>query len=114
MRVLTQEEKKVKVESFLEKTEHHWEENKVIKKLWNEVDWNQSVFHKEYGGLWQFTNDGNYKWIAYNPIEQAHKDWAEQYYQSQIKTVRYSINIIYYYNKNPINREVYETTQRLR
>ena len=86
MRVLTQEEKdNVKVETFLEKAEHHWEENKVINKLWNEVDWDQWVFHKEYGGLWQFTNDGNYKWIAYHPPEQAHKDWAEQYINPRLK-----------------------------
>lgn len=86
MRVLTQEEKdSVKVETFLEKAEHHWEEKKVINKLWNEVDWDQWVFHKEYGGLWQFTNDGNYKWIAYHPPEQAHKDWAEQYINPRLK-----------------------------
>ena len=35
------------------------------------------MFYKEQGGLWQYTNDTGYNWIAYHPPENAHKEWAE-------------------------------------
>ena len=84
MRVLTQKEKDHKpVKTFLEKCEHHWEENKIINKLWNEVDWDQWVFIKsmvDYGSLQMMVIIN-----GLHTTEQAHKDWAEQYINPRLK-----------------------------
>lgn len=66
-------------------------ERKFIKTLMEQVDWSKWIFHKDYGGFWQFTNDGGYDWIAYHPPEQAHKDWVEQYIIPRLKQLNISI-----------------------
>jgi hypothetical protein len=67
------------------------QEQEFIKKLKEQIDWSRWIFYKDHGGLWQFTNDGGYDWIAYHPPEQAHKDWTEQMVNPRLK----ELNIIY-------------------
>ena len=64
------------VKTFFEKCETD-DEVKFVKKLWQQINWDNWVFYKEQGGLWQYTNDTGYNWIAYHPPENAHKEWAE-------------------------------------
>lgn len=78
--------------SFEQKLQTDKERN-FIKALMEQVDWSRWVFHKENGGLWQFTNDGGYDWIAYHPPEQAHKDWVEQLLKPRLKQLNNNISI---------------------
>lgn len=76
-------EEQSNVETFFEKCKHK-DELKFVNKLWQQVNWDNWVFWKEHGGLWQMTNDKDYDWIAYHPPAQAHKDWAEEVIRPQL------------------------------
>jgi|TARA_B110000483_G_C18196000_1_gene543004 hypothetical protein len=76
--------------SFFEKLKTN-DEKHYIEQLWNQVNWNNWMFHEEKSGLWQFTDDYNYEWIADHPGEQAHKDWAELVVNPRLKQLNISI-----------------------
>ena len=69
------------------------QEKDFIQNLKEQVDWSKWIFYKDLGGLWQFTNDGGYDWIAYHPPEQAHKDWIEQMINPRLKELNINISI---------------------
>lgn len=75
------------IQTFFQKSSHQ-DEQKFVTKLWEQVNWDTWVFWKTKGGLWQMTNDKNYKWIAYHPPEEAHKDWAENIILPQLQELR--------------------------
>ena len=57
--------------------------------LYNEIDWSTFIFYKEFGGLWEFTNEEHYDQMnrPYNlhPLPLAHYHWVKDImYQSDI------------------------------
>ena len=75
------------VEDFFHKSSHP-DETSFLKKLWRQVDWSKWIFWKDKGGLWQMTNDNEYKWIAFHPPEEAHKEWAENIIKPKLEQLR--------------------------
>ena len=71
-----QVQEKNKIPTFFEKC-IPMHEKEFVTKLWQQVNWSTWVYWNQQGGLWQMTNDKNYKWVAFHPPEEAHKDWAE-------------------------------------
>lgn len=75
------------VPSYFDKLQTQKEKD-YIKSLWEQVSWENWVFWKERGGLWQMTIDKGYEWIAYHPPEEAHKDWAENIIIPRLKKLQ--------------------------
>jgi hypothetical protein len=78
------------VKTFFEKCETE-EEVDFVTKLWQQVNWDNWVYWKEKGGLWQYTNDTGYHWVAYHPPEQAHKEWAEKIIIPKLRSLNVKI-----------------------
>ena len=57
--------------------------------LYNEIDWSKFIFHKDQGGLWEFTNDKHYDQMNrpydLHPLPLAHYHWVKDVmYKSDI------------------------------
>ena len=78
------------VKTFFEKCETK-EEVDFVTKLWQQVNWDNWVYWKEKGGLWQYTNDTGYHWVAYHPPEIAHKEWAEKVIIPKLRSLNVKI-----------------------
>jgi len=78
------------VKTFFEKCETK-EEVDFVTKLWQQVNWDNWVYWKEKGGLWQYTNDTGYHWVAYHPPEIAHKEWAEKIIIPKLRSLNVKI-----------------------
>ena len=75
------------IKTFFQKCTHK-DEHAFVTKLWQQINWDTWVFWNERGGLWQMTNDLGYKWVAYHPPEEAHKEWAEKIIIPKLQEIR--------------------------
>lgn len=79
-----------KVKTFFQKCGNN-EERDFVTKLWQQINWDTWIFWNDKGGLWQMTNDKEYKWVAYHPPEKAHKYWAENLVVPKLKSLNVKV-----------------------
>jgi hypothetical protein len=78
------------IKDFFQKSSHP-AETAFLKTLWQQINWDNWVFWNDNGGLWQMTNDKEYKWVAYHPPQEAHKYWAENIIIPKLRSLNVKI-----------------------